>query len=312
MQIIEPSVKCLGFTPLTIKEQVPFIEKIARTCYKSEDRITDESADKFVKDILIRHGHFAMIEHSNFVIKCRLEPEQYFLIHNVLFNTMLNVAQHHDHNNSLYNSNDYYIGGNLTAWYKAYMSEPERYCSDIYKNFFDTYKDLFNLPHKDFHHLLPLIGITDIENVTDNNQIPESLKRISFNITTDRGVTHELVRHRLASYAQESTRYVDYKNKPIQFIKPYWYTEENNEADDHAMRQSFLHSCEDVEKSYNRMRKYGASPQEARAVLSNAVKTEINITTSIPHLQYIINLRESKEAHPDMRNIIKLLKESMI
>lgn len=131
---------------------------------------------------------------------------------------------------------------------------------------------------------------------------------ITIRIGCDRGVTHELVRHRLASFAQESTRYCNYSkgkfNGELTFIKPcFWNIEDIN----YQMWITFMEQCE---KAYLNLIESGATPQEARTVLPNSLATEIVITANLREWRTIMKLRTSKEAHPQMREIMcAILKE---
>lgn len=123
---------------------------------------------------------------------------------------------------------------------------------------------------------------------------------------TDRGVTHEIVRHRLVAYTQESTRYCNYYKKGIQFIQPVFWNK------DDAAYQVWLMAMEQAEKYYNILMNdsYNCSPQEARSVLPNSLKTEIVCTANIREWRHILKLRTSKAAHPQMRALmIPLLEE---
>jgi thymidylate synthase (FAD) len=125
---------------------------------------------------------------------------------------------------------------------------------------------------------------------------------------TNRGVTHELVRHRLASYSQESTRYCNYGGKDIQFIKPTWWGVSSKEQ-----RDMFMRSLELAEASYNRLLELGWQPQQAREVLPNALKTEIVMTANIREWYHVLKLRCSKAAHPQIKwlmiDLLILLRE---
>jgi len=130
-------------------------------------------------------------------------------------------------------------------------------------------------------------------------------EKITVRIICDRGVSHEIVRHRLASYSQESTRYCDYKKKgSITVIAPLFFEEDSEKWK--IWKEAMLTS----EKAYNRLRELGASPQEARSVLPNSLKTEIVITYNLREWRHFFRLRTSKRAHPQMREItIPLLQE---
>ena len=129
---------------------------------------------------------------------------------------------------------------------------------------------------------------------------------ISLNITCDRGVSHELVRHRIAAYSQESTRYCNYFtdkfDKEVTFVIPSWVTVNSEMATDTSKKYSlWLETMSYLEKAYIGMLEEGASAQEARAVLPNSLATKIAISTNFREWLHILNLRCSKHAHPDMR-----------
>lgn len=201
MKIIEQNYEILSL-PNNLLET---LETAGRTCYKSEDKITPESAPKFVK-MLRDRGHHAMIEFGDVIIK----------------------------------------------------------------------------------------------------------------FTTNRGVTHEMVRHRLCSFAQESTRYVRYDGE-MEFIRPVWCGEDviglyNEPYDSDAVsgiqENIFLSALWDSEKAYQILLAEGWQPQQAREVLPNALKTEIVWKANIREWRHILTLRCSKAAHPQMRALmLPLLKE---
>lgn len=112
----------------------------------------------------------------------------------------------------------------------------------------------------------------------------------------DRGVSHELVRHRLASYSQESQRYVNYKDRDIEFIRPSLLPDEDFEEWEEAMQYA--------EQSYKTLIEKGCSPQTARSVLPNSTATEVVMTCNFREWRHILQLRTSPAAHPDMREIM--------
>ena len=125
---------------------------------------------------------------------------------------------------------------------------------------------------------------------------------ISFKIICDRGVTHELVRHRIgASYSQESTRYCDYSagkfGGELTFIKPCFWQEGD------ANFKIWLASMEVAEKTYLALRAGGARPEEARSILPNSLKTEIFVTMNLREWRHFLKLRTAKAAHPQMREV---------
>ena len=131
---------------------------------------------------------------------------------------------------------------------------------------------------------------------------------VTVRIICDRGVSHEIVRHRLASYTQESTRYCNYtKGKfgsEITVIEPCFWTQDDEKY------KVWKQTIEQIEVGYNKLIELGATPQEARSVLPNSLKTEIVMTMNLREWKHFFTLRTSKAAHPQMREVaIPLLKE---
>ena len=129
---------------------------------------------------------------------------------------------------------------------------------------------------------------------------------LSVKFIVDRGVSHELVRHRIASFAQESTRYCNYSadkfDNGVTFIKPFFF--------DDVKYQLWLSAMSSAESAYMDLLNSGATPQEARSVLPNSTKTEIIITVNYREWRNFFKLRTAKTAHPQMREVtIPLLKE---
>lgn len=197
MKIINPSYQILT---LITGNELKDIERASRTCYKSEDKITDESAKTFVKG-LIKRGHEAMLEHG---------------------------------------------------------------------------------------------------------------PSLSVKFICDRGVSHELVRHRLASFAQESTRYCNYSNdkfgNELTFIQPCFWDEKSQEYSE------WYCAMKDAEKSYLRLiNECKCHPQQARSVLPNSIKTEVIMTPNYREWRHFFNLRAARAtgpAHPQMEELtVPLLRE---
>ena len=131
---------------------------------------------------------------------------------------------------------------------------------------------------------------------------------ISVHFVCDRGVSHELVRHRIASYSQESTRYCNYSkekfDKEITVIKPCFFDEQS------LAYEYWKQACERAESSYFSLLNAGCSPQEARSVLPNSLKTELVVTANPREWLHIFQQRTAKEAHPQMREIMIPLQAS--
>jgi len=126
----------------------------------------------------------------------------------------------------------------------------------------------------------------------------------------DRGVSHELVRHRLCAFSQESTRYCNYKGG-VTFIIPPWLSDEHDrigsidiDTPPDPAYVTWVMSMEDAERSYLNLLSNNWSPQQARSVLPNSTKTEIVVTANFREWQHIFKLRCSKAAHPQMREIM--------
>lgn len=193
MKIIEASYSIE--TPIDGAEILKRIEKAGRTCYKSEARITTESAENFVRT-LIERGHESVLEHENITVR----------------------------------------------------------------------------------------------------------------FICDRGISHEIVRHRLASFSQESTRYCNYSNdrfgSEVTFIKPCFLAERK------MTYWIWCNTMDLAERAYSDMLEDGCTPQEARSVLPNSTKTEIVMTANLREWRHFLKLRTAKAAHPQMRELtVPLLHE---
>lgn len=132
---------------------------------------------------------------------------------------------------------------------------------------------------------------------------------ITVKFICDRGVSHEIVRHRIASYSQESTRYCNYSNEQfgseITVIKPCFL------ARDTPGYFKWWLACKQAEEAYFDLLDYGCSPQEARAVLPNSLKTEVVMTANLREWRHFLRLRTSIAAHPQMREVACMLLEKM-
>ena len=136
---------------------------------------------------------------------------------------------------------------------------------------------------------------------------------VTFRIVCDRGVSHEIVRHRIAAYSQESTRYCNYSQSKfgnqLTFVYPSWVPEDSNEKSYNVKWLLLQEACDRIEKLYFGMLTSGATPEEARALLPNCLRTELVMTMNIRELRHFIQLRISKAAHPDIRVIAEQMLE---
>lgn len=123
---------------------------------------------------------------------------------------------------------------------------------------------------------------------------------VSFRIICDRGISHELVRHRLASYSQESTRYCNYAKEDIEFIKP---SEIKEGTPTFALWEQ---SCKQAEATYNKLIACRIKAETARSVLPHSLKTEIVMTANLREWRHFLKLRyagETGKPHPDMLQV---------
>jgi thymidylate synthase (FAD) len=132
-----------------------------------------------------------------------------------------------------------------------------------------------------------------------------------FHIVCDRGISHEIVRHRLASYSQESTRYCNYSKdkfgQEITVVKP-----STLQGDRSAALNAWAAACRAAEIAYFDLLAYGAKPQEARAVLPTCLKTEIVMTANFREWRHFLRMRLSPAAHPDMRAIAEIIRHVLL
>lgn len=137
------------------------------------------------------------------------------------------------------------------------------------------------------------------------------LEHFSFTVKfiVDRGVSHEIVRHRLASYSQESTRYCNYSKDDFQseitVIKPYFLDEHS------AGFGGWEIACRQAEKAYFDLLNWGCTAQEARSVLPNSLKTEIVMTCNLREWRHFLKLRTSSAAHPQIREVARPLLDEL-
>lgn len=291
MKLIESSVQI-------IEEKDPYkmIELAGRTCYKSEDKITEDSAKEFV-DRMIKLGHGAMLEHGTIYLTIDGEDPN------------LSKIQSNPHTKVNLVPYEVLTEGNYTISYKAYITTNLRVLVE------NNLKELL------CYQVEP----------TEHHE-----KRITAKFICDRGVSHEFVRHRVFSFAQESTRYCDYsKDKfrnDITYIIPSWldlpegkysdwdndwcdvselkllYPEVDNLSDP---ANCFLQSIKNAEYYYFMLINRGWKPQQARQVLPNATKTELVMTGFESDWEHFFELRCSGAAHPDARKLADELKSLM-
>lgn len=280
MKLIESSVQI-------IEEKDPYkmIELAGRTCYKSEDKITENSAKEFV-DRMIKLGHGAMLEHGTIYLTIDGEDPN------------LSKIQSNPHTKVNLVPYEVLTEGNYTISYKAYITTNLRVLIE------NNLKELL------CYQVEP----------TEHHE-----KRITAKFICDRGVSHEFVRHRVFSFAQESQRYCNYNkdkfNNELTFIKPTWlniptgdYTYWDGDwcdidnmkiqlPSDNGIADNFLWCLNNAGMQYRLLINKGLKPQEARGVLPNATKTELVMTGFESDWEHFFELRCSGAAHPDAKKL---------
>lgn len=309
-ELVEPSVSSMEYlgNSDSVFSQFKKVESIARVCYKSKNNMDDNSSTFNLLTMLLKHKHYAMFEHAIFYFKVYWK--------NLLFYEDLNRLDALGIN-YIMDKEVMYITCNFRALLenakKSILVEALK--TSVIENFLGEVSPI------DPFILNPFITELDktlisgrrynlyVKLVTpSSNEFKNKLfiKYFSFKILTDRGVSHELVRHRIASYAQESTRYCRYETGKIKFIRPSTW-----EEFDENSKECFLSSLSHSASFYVKMLTNGLTPQQARAVLPNSLVTTIVITASAEEFKHILNLRyygTTGSPHPDMKKVMELLK----
>ncbi len=297
MRVIEPSFEVLDeyFKQGRILEQ---IERCGRVCYKSEDKISKESAVPFIRGI-IKRGHESVIEMANLVLEVRASENRLyedFFIHIPRFCQASKVEQ-----------GRFIISGNPRSFRDLARRFPKAPVICTIKKALETrFPVLFeDIKTEDCHTNEVEVRLLSAQEV-DGFDLPLLVKHrcLLAHITVNRAVTHELVRHRVASYLQESQRYCRYGEKKfggqVTFIRPCFFEEGSKEY------QLWERAMKDTEAAYLELLKT-TSPQAARTVLPNSCKTEIMVHATLEEWQHIFRLRASKAADPSMRQIMLMM-----
>ena len=249
------------------------IEVCGRTCYKSEDRITEDSCHKFV-NMLKSKKHCAMLEHGTVYLTIPKEDVMEWAID--------------DCSNELFEK--YILFIRQLPYSKCNKDEKEFYC--VTTNY----------------RVIVENNLEDLVEKYQSDCTEHHYKRRTFKITCNRSTSHEFVRHRVFSFAQESQRYVNYSKdkfgKEIKVIKPLFFNNENS--------LNYIHwknSCEDSESRYFCLLNNEATPQEARDVLPNATATELIMTGFESDWEHFFDLRCARDAHPQAQEIANMIKE---
>lgn len=268
------------------------IEKVGRVCYKSEDKITEDSAKPFV-DRMIKSGHGAMLEHGTVYLKFSWNGGTCELCNQALPCKLLDKYCINKYSIVNYNGNDIYITTN-------------------------------------FRVLVENGWLDDLKYICEPTEYHE--RRVTVHFVCDRGVSHEFVRHRVMSFAQESTRYCNYsKDKfgnELTFIKPCWFDSSLIDDTGHwdantfyrmptqsVEESTFLGTLLSAEKSYFNLLKCGWKPQETRTILPNSLKTELVVTGFTSDWNHFFDLRArgtTGTPHPQAKELAEPLMKEFI
>ena len=326
MKIINAGYELIDEPSITKK-----IERVARVCYKSEDKI-DEGTDITMCHSLIDRQHTAMLEHGNLVLE--VGEQEYSLIETIR-SFMENMVDKGDENKKCFlrytNCADesknysvsnlhYVVSGNIRAWYEfmQYANSVNALPIQLYNLVNYAVNNIFDIDVTEFDSVVfdtydtndfYAKVITDMSTLSDEERIVHETFSVLF--TSDLLIQRELVRHREASFAGESTRYCNYSldkfGNEITVIKPCFCNEES------TMYKEWKMAMADSEIHYFELIKLGATPQEARDALPVATKCDTVVTTNLSEWKHIFNLRacdSTGPAHPKMKEImIPLFKE---
>ena len=314
---VNPSYEILEIPEPTNKMEVlKYLERIGRVCYKSEELITDESCIKFLNGIKQRK-HWAMLEHYIFAFSVPREifddivfthyigPEDTDYIHARDF---IKYTYWDDPDNEDYG---YIVSASATAlnylWECQCFEEDDSHgiiklCTFMKNNIPELMMDPW------LHQGVDTEGIRFLSREEVTN-LPTGLRLVhdfcSVKFIVDRGVTHELVRHRPCSWAQESTRYCNYfpsdeksNGKDLKLIPPLF----NGDNADKCM-DIWNNVMSVIENAYNDMIRLGAVPQQARSILPNSTKADIFMTARFLEYRHFFDMRVHKTAHPQMRQV---------
>ena len=274
MKLIKPSVEIIKQEEYDLNHIFKFIELAGRTCYKSEDKITENSAKEFV-DRMIKSGHGAMLEHGTVYLTI---PNK-----NVSRSLLIYYCERNPYSKVVWTDTNVYI----TTNYRAII---ENNWNDLLK---------YITAPTEFH-----------------------VKRTTVKFICDRGISHEFVRHRVFSFAQESTRYCNYTkdkfNNELTFIIPCWIKdlEEGNyyayceyHHAKHDSSKEWFAVCMNSELIYTNLIEEGWKPQEARTILPNSLKTELIMTGFDSDWRHFFKLRCAPNAHPQAKELADMLKD---
>lgn len=284
MKLIKSKVTNLTPNSYTYNDIIKHIELCGRTCYKSEDKITDSSAEKFVNMLKSNH-HMSVLEHGTVYLTIPIDlhktPQYVIEQSHIINHYQANPYSIVNFNNE---ENTYYITTNYRVLIENGWED------DFTKYFWDSPSE-------------------------------QHEQRYTFRITCSRAIANEIVRHRQMSYSQESTRYCNYSKSKfggeLTFIKPEWLSENAFEVGNKSGDVSYLDKAEssylnfliDSEVSYLDLIKENIKPENTRGVLPLDLKTDLIVTGTKSQWDAFFKLRCAKSAHPDIQVIANQIKD---
>ena len=308
MRIVKPSAEVMG----DCCNHLQIIEDIARTCYKSSNKDNSQKkTEEFVKGLITRQ-HTAMLEH--YVIPIRVRKTLYDMILDKVGIEGLKYI-HVTENVETGSNKTVIMTGSIRAWRELFSNYHSDYSfllvylnhiypivfEDLVKEIYEevpTFEDALALDPADILSWEYLKGVLPYELYCYH-------RCYTVKFVCDRGVSHELVRHRPCSFAQESTRYCNYARddfgKEISVISPF-----DSSSPEYKYWED---SCLLAEEDYFRLLEQGVTPQMARSVLPNSLKTEIIVTTNLKEWFHIFNLRvkgTTGAPHPQMKEVMSM------
>lgn len=282
MKLINPSVELITQAP-GLEGIYKQVERVGRVCYKSEDKITENSAKPFV-DRMIKSGHGAMLEHGTVYLEFHVKDpsevgeEEY---HSQQSELNKLISKYANNKYSIIKVNHYYDTVFITTNYRV---------------------------------LIENNWLKDLKYICEPTEFHE--RRVTVHFVCDRGVSHEFVRHRVMSFAQESTRYCNYSkdkfDNELTFIIPVWVnTNCPNKEQEGPSVASMVWSTAmlNAESSYKVLLEMGWTPQQARAVLQNSLKTELVVTGFTSDWKNFFDLRYRGTTglpHPDAKQVASM------
>lgn len=289
MKLIKPYFE-IWEQPAGLEGVYKQIEKVGRVCYKSEDKITEGSAKPFV-DRMIKSGHGAMLEHGTVYLFCPTEE---------------------------------YVDSNGDV---QYYNPLEKYQNNNYSALVDSNEGIYVTTN--LRVLIENGWMDDLQYLCESTEYHE--RRVTVHFVCDRGVSHEFVRHRVMSFAQESTRYCNYSKDKfgngLTFIQPSWITLDKEIApinelcllsgqyDRENPNLRYLASLVDANYAYLLLLNKGWTPQQARAVLPNSLKTELVVTGFTSDWNHFFDIRArgtTGAPHPQAKELAEPLMREFV